>query len=124
MKFPLGDVLSVTTGKLVGEKGIIGVAELIEFLAGQPVPLIFRDTVLVECRQHVLSLYPPLNSVDPSEVSRNNWRDWLVEKKAELGNEVEISPLALELQELLRTMIDELPPEAKLQFIKDGGINR
>ena len=75
--FHLGDILSITTGRLVSPRLIEGVYDILGYMT--------RDTLWThqlprasgECRPWLLRWHPQLAEVDASIVNSENWEQWL-----------------------------------------------
>lgn len=123
MKFPLGDILSLLTGKLVSRTGIKGAGALVKYMVGQDLPMILRDTVCGECALELRKQFPHFDD-STEKVDSENWEAWLTAREAFLGPEHEVSPLSEERRAEIAKAIDELPPEAKLITLSERGIER
>lgn len=88
--FPLADVLSVTTSKLLCR--FQDMHELAEWIAGHPIwSHEFADRELHErLKESVLADHPDLREVDASEVNRDNWSQYLDRWKEQYGSTREI----------------------------------
>ncbi|KAF0156252.1 MAG: hypothetical protein FD189_1057 [Elusimicrobia bacterium] len=95
-EFSLGAVLSVATGTLLCP--IDEIYGILNHMTGDnlfthQLPRAFRA-----CEPEIKRQYPVLAQVDVSRVGRENWRDFLAERKRELGGQpwlVRPLPLAL-----------------------------
>lgn len=77
-EFPLADVMSATTGRLVSPRGIQGVYEVLNWMTGEGVfthqlPRIGKEAALV-----VLAAHPQLAQayIEAKKVNRDNWMEW------------------------------------------------
>lgn len=92
--FHIGDILSITTGRLVSPRLIEGVYDILDFMTGDQnfthqLPRISR-----ECRPHLLTQHPQLASIDHAGVARETWRQWLDEQIAQFGETLPVMSLA------------------------------
>lgn len=92
-EFDLGDILSITTGMLVSPRGMVGLCDAIEFVAGEPVwthqiPRVSREAAPAILRQH-----PQLAEVDASSVTSENWETWLADQMTKFGARLSIRPM-------------------------------
>lgn len=62
--FPLGDVLSLTTGRLLSRAGMSGVHEICEFMAGEPVWTHQLPRVMEEAGPSILVRHPDLAAIE------------------------------------------------------------
>lgn len=94
--FELGDVLSVTTGRLVSRKHMGGIYEIMGFLTGDEYIttlglLAMKDT----CTEALLAQHPQLhNVVTPDEFTDEDhiW-SWLAEQERLFGETLEVEPI-------------------------------
>lgn len=91
--FDLGDVLSVTTGRLLADRGIGALYDVLGFLCDDrlwthQLPRAFRV-----CQPHVLAQHPELADVDASNVNPDTWRAWLDEQRTRFGDTRALTPL-------------------------------
>ena len=109
--FALGDVLSITTGKLVSPRHIEGVYDILNFMTGDNLYTHQLPRVSRECAPHLLKQHPQLADVDASNVNKDNLQAWmrqLVEKYGptlyvvalQPGEHYQIEPLS-ELAEMV-----------------------
>jgi hypothetical protein len=92
-KFHLGDVLSITTGRLVSPRHMDGVYDILNFMTGDN---LFTHQLLRasdECKPHLLAQFPQLAAVDASGVNGKNHVKWLTEQVAKYGEEFEVKPV-------------------------------
>lgn len=62
--FPLGDVLSLTTGRLLSRDGMEGVQRICEFMAGEPVWTHQLPRIMEEAGPRILVQHPDLAAID------------------------------------------------------------
>lgn len=92
--FHVGDVLSVTTDKLLSPNGMGGVYDILEYLTNAAV---FRHQVpriLQEAGPHLRAQFPALSHETGEGVNENNHHAWLARMAATHGEWLEVSPLA------------------------------
>ncbi len=82
-RFHLGAVLSMTTGKLLCP--IDDLYRIAQHLAGEPVWTHQLPRVMRESQPHLLAQLPNLSAVTGDGVTRENWKEWLAEQVAILG---------------------------------------
>jgi hypothetical protein len=92
-KFHLGDVLSVTTGRLVSPRHMDGVYDILNFMTGDNLFTHQLPRASDECKPHLLAQFPQLAEVDASGVNTKNHKQWLAEQVAKYGEEFEVKPI-------------------------------
>ncbi|MBN2458726.1 hypothetical protein JXB28_00420 [Candidatus Woesearchaeota archaeon] len=91
-KFHLGDVLSVTTGKLVSPEGGEGLEKIVFFMAHMPesnLPHAFLAAASI-CKRDLLKQFPHLKKVNAKGVNRRNWKKWLDKQIKKYGEFLEV----------------------------------
>ena len=91
MKFTLGQVLSITTGKLLCEIG--GVYAILNHMTGDNLFTHQLPRAMRECAPHLLKQFPQLAAVNAEAGTAENWAVWLHDQVLEYGNEFEVSKL-------------------------------
>jgi hypothetical protein len=94
-KFHLGDVLSVTTGRLVAPGHMPAVHELLDYLTGDVLMTHQLPRAVGECAPHLLRQHPQLAGV-PLPESFDGEADvlaWLAEQVATYGEHLVVAPL-------------------------------
>lgn len=89
-KFHVGDVLSITTGRLVSPRHIDGVYDILNFMTGDNLFTHQLPRASNECKPHLLEQLPQLKDVDASGVTPENWQNWLDEQVARFGEELTV----------------------------------
>lgn len=92
-QFHLGDVLSVTTGRLLSPNGIAGVYAILNFMTGDTVFTHQLGRFADECKPYLLKQHPGLAAVDHSEVTSDYWNAWLTDQVLKFGEQLEVQPL-------------------------------
>lgn len=95
--FELGDILSVTTGRLVstsGEHPIDGVYKILDFITGESNFTHQLPRVSKEARPILLRQHPQLAEIDASDVNGDNWREWLNAQIAKFGATLPVETMA------------------------------
>lgn len=113
---PLGDVLSVTTGKLVSDNGITGLKTLVEYMWGQQVPLIFQDNAVSDCRGYLLFQHPQLQGIT-GDISDSYRAGGLAAEKLLYGDTLEVEDFTDEEKAILAKEVERLPHEARIMGI-------
>ncbi len=73
-KFHLGDVLSITTQRLVSPRHMVGVYDILNFMTGDNLFTHQLPRAANECKPYLLEQFPKLAEVDASGVNTNNSR--------------------------------------------------
>lgn len=92
-RFDLGDVLSVTTGKLVSRRHVAGIYDILGYLTGEAPYTHQLGRFMDECRPHLLRQHPALAAVTGSEVTTKNWQEWLAHQETMFGSTLEVRPI-------------------------------
>lgn len=91
-RFPLHQVLMVTTGILLGE--MKEVYEILSYMTGGSVWTHQIDRAIEASVSAILSQHPVLASVDASDCNTENVWDWLDKQQEKYPAEFELEPLA------------------------------
>lgn len=98
-RFHLGDVLSITTGRLVSPTHMDGIYRICEHLAGEPVWTHQLPRVSREATPHLLAQFPQLAGITGEDVTRENHADWLAARVAEVGEWFDVAPMSADQHE-------------------------
>ncbi len=79
--FDIGDVLSVTTGVLVSERGMEAVYDILNFLTGDNLLTHQLGRAADEMRSVIFRQHRALANISADGVTRDNWRAWLADQK-------------------------------------------
>ncbi len=114
-RFHLGDILSITTGRLVSNRHIDGVYDVLNHMTGDSLFTHQLPRAAEECAPHLLAQHPDLADVPvPDEFdSKEHVEAWLAEQARRFGEYRDVAPLASEDH----TRID---PLAELQMMRPG----
>lgn len=95
-EFHLGDVLSVTTGRLLAPRGMDAMYDLLNFMTGDDLFTHQLPRACDECRPGLLEQHPDLTPVEVPAEFRGpaHVEEWLAEQVARLGVTRTVSPLA------------------------------
>ncbi len=99
MKFHLGDVLSITTGRLVSPRKIGGVYAILNFMTGDNLFTHQLPRACDECAPELLRQHPQLAAVVVPDLTPETWRAWLDGQATVFGEELEVAPLSLHQHE-------------------------
>jgi hypothetical protein len=84
--FPLGDVLSITTGKLLSESHVGGIYEILNYMTGESLYTHQLPRAAEVCKPVLLARFPSLEGEDPDINGEDEFNAYLSEAKARLGN--------------------------------------
>ena len=113
-EFHLGDVLSITTGRLVSPSVMDGVYAICEHLAGEAVWTHQLPRVADEARPVLLKLYPELASIDHSGVTQDNCCEWLAGQVERYGETRVVPRLSADEHESIDPLseaVEMVPPD-------------
>jgi hypothetical protein len=93
--FELGDVLSVTTGRLVARRRIEAVYDILNFMTGDNLFTHALPRACGECRPALLARHPWLSTVEvPDQFEAEDVMPWLARQEAQYGPTVMVPTLA------------------------------
>lgn len=76
-KFHIGDILSITHDRLVSPRHIEGVYDILDYMTGDKLFTHQLPRAADECKPILFKQFPFLNKIDSSNVTTDNWEDWL-----------------------------------------------
>ena len=94
LEFHIGDLLSVTHGKLLSPNGIGGCYEILNHMTGDTLFTHQLPRAAEAAKPALLRQHPRLAEIDASDVTPENWRDWLAVVVAAYGETLFVEPLA------------------------------
>jgi hypothetical protein len=103
--FPLGSILSVTTGCLVVRDGMDGLYQILNYMTGDNLFTHALPRASEECRPHLLAQHPSLAEVvvpewddlpDDRDKARAVVFDWLSEQERLYGEMLPVEPIPAE----------------------------
>ncbi|AOY74740.1 hypothetical protein [Clostridium formicaceticum] len=92
-KFHIGDVLSITTGKLVSTRHMDGIYDILKFMTGRSVFTHEIPDFIRECQKFLLEQFPQLTHANADQVDENSLESWIKEQEKTYGKELDIKPL-------------------------------
>lgn len=98
-EFHIGDVLSVTTDRLVSPRRMEGIYDILNFMAGESVYTHQIPRVGLEAAKTLVQQHPFLSDINAKDISKENWRDWLDEIIAKYGERLMIAPMTQDQHE-------------------------
>src|SRR3990170_796891 len=91
--FHLGDILSITTGRLVSKRHIEGVYDILNFMTRDNLYTHQLPRASRECAPVLLVQHPQLAAVTGDEVTQENFKAWLEDRCAEFGEELLVTQM-------------------------------
>lgn len=91
-EFDLGDVISITTGRLVSPRLIDGVYDILNFMTGDDLYTHALPRACEAMRPVLLAQHPQLRDVEHSHVTTENWREWMDDLYARFGRSLMVAP--------------------------------
>lgn len=92
-EFHLGQILSITTGRLVAPSGIQGVYEILNYMTGDSLFTHQLPRAGEACKPALLAQHPQLAEIDTTLVDRTNWAEWLLIVVEKHGEMLPVEPL-------------------------------
>lgn len=124
--FPLADILTMTTGRLLTTRGIGAVYDLANWMTGDNLFTHQLPRAADACGPALLAQHPQLTNVAPPEdIDVPDLMAWLTNAEAEHGQELPVAPLpegAWQHQNPIEELCDMVGPE-KVYVVPmpDGG---
>jgi hypothetical protein len=97
---PLGDILSVTTGRLVSRDHIGGVYKILDYMTGDSLFTHQLPRASSECRPALLAQHPQLGEIEVPEFEPGDAESifsWLDEQEAIHGTHLDVDPLIIKV---------------------------
>ena len=120
--FTHGQVLSVTTDKLLCEIG--GVYEILNYMTDDNLFTHQLPRASRECAPHLKKQFPQLAAINADTVNRDNWAVWLHDQVLEHGNEFAVEKLpkyAHEFIDPMSELAEKVHPSKIITVgVKDG----
>lgn len=93
-EFPLSDILSVTTGRLLSHDGMDGVYRILQYLTGTPIYTHQIPRAVDHCHLPLLRQHPQLLDVVPVTNAQIDAIDtWLTEQERVYGETLPVTPV-------------------------------
>lgn len=99
-EFHLGDVLSITTHRLVSPRHMEGIYDILNFMTGDNLFTHQLPRASDECEPHLLEQFPQLKEVDASGVNEENYQQWLADQVTKYGEKLTVKPLPTDVHEV------------------------
>ena len=91
--FHIGDILSITTGRLVSPTHMDGIYAILNYMTNDDLFTHQLPRAMQECTPYLLEQYPQLANVDANEVNEENLQKWLAEQATRFGEFLPVAPI-------------------------------
>ena len=102
-RFHLGDVLSVTTGKLLTAH-IGGIYNILNFMTGDNLFTHQLPRACDECAPYLRQQFPQIADETATEVTGENWKEWMEVAEERYGAWFDVAPLPEHAHEFIDPM--------------------
>ena len=114
--FHLGDILSITTGRLVSPRHMDGIYDILNWMTGDSLFTHQLPRAMDECQGPLLAQHPDLAAAEVPEDfgGEGDVNRWLAEQVADYGETREVAPLADDAHERIDpiTELQQMRPDA------------
>lgn len=98
-EFHLGDILSITTGRIFSTSGMGGIYAILNFMTGEKLFTNQLPRTSDTCKPSLFKQFPHLEELDTSEVNKDNYQDFLNKQIEQFGEFHEVSHLDEDIYE-------------------------
>lgn len=91
--FHLGDILSITHDRLVSPNGIGGVYDILNFMTGDNLFTHQLPRAGKAAKPVLLEQHPQLAEINDSNVTSENWKEWLDVQTAKFGEYLSVTAM-------------------------------
>ena len=102
--FHLGDILTITTGRLVSKRHMDGVYDILNFMTRDNLFTHQLGRASNECKPVLLAQHPQLAAVTGDDVTPENFKEWIEARCAEFGEELMVQQLPEHAHEVINPM--------------------
>ena len=122
--FHLGDVLSITDGRLMSLRHMDGIYDILNFMTGDSLYTHQLPRVMAECRPHLLKQHPQLEGLQFGPVTPENFKEVLEGLCAEYGEQLLVSELPDHAHEFIDPMSElaEKVHPSKIITVRSGDV--
>ena len=93
-EFHLGDILSITTGKLLAPFGMDGVYDILDFMCNTNLYTHQLVRASDKCIPYIFQQHPQLAKIDMSDFTGANWFAWLQKQINKYGKTLVIKRIS------------------------------
>lgn len=117
--FPLGDILSVTTGRLLSRDGMDGVYQILSYLTADDIYTHQIPAAIDATHLGVLSQHPQLVGVTPvTNADLENIYGWLAVQEQRFGASLPLSPVeSWGVHDPIRELVDRFGPGSVIPVV-------
>lgn len=107
-EFHIGDVLTITTGKLVSPRLMDGVYDILNYMTEDNLFTHQLPRVANECRPFLFKQYPELELVDSNCVNKENVDEWLQKQIKKFGEYLAVEKIPKEAHEYKSPILEAI----------------
>jgi hypothetical protein len=108
-RFHIGDVLSITTGKLVSPDHMGGIYAILNWMTGESLYTHQIPRACGPCSAELLRQFPELGAVDvPSKMPPDTVAGWLAEQVVKFGETRDVMPLPAGAYEMRNPLVEAM----------------
>jgi len=96
MRFHIGDITSITSGKLLSPKRMEGIYNILNYLTGDNLYTHELPNASRFCKPYLLKQYPELSKINKEEITTENHKEFLNNLIKEYGEYLEIDNIVEE----------------------------
>ncbi len=106
-QFHIGDILSITTGKLLSPRHVDGLYDILNFMTRDNLFTHQLGRASDECKPHLLRQHPQFADVTGEDITTENWREWLARMVERFGEQLPVTQIPQDDHER-KNPLDEL----------------
>jgi len=95
-EFHLGDILTITTGRLVSLRHMEGVYDILNFMTRDNLFTHQLPRASEECKPYLLRQHPQLADIEVPELNESNCQQWLAEQVAKYGEYLPVEQIPMD----------------------------
>ena len=105
-QFHIGDILTITTGKMVSLRNIKGLCDILNFMTKDKLDYCQLPRAGDECKIYLLKQHPQLKDMDVSKVTGKNWKKWLNKQIVRFGETLSVCPIPKGVHQIRHPFFD------------------
>jgi hypothetical protein len=106
-QFHIGDILTITTGRIVSPRMMDGVYDILNFMTADKLYTHQLPRAMEECKPYLLKQYPQLAEVEIPDFKKVGVWAWLFEQGVKYGEHFDVEPIPQD-DHTFRDPIEEL----------------
>jgi hypothetical protein len=107
-EFHIGDVLSITTSKIVSLRHMEGIYDILNYMTGDNLFTHQLPRAAEECKLYLLEQFPFLKDITGDDITAENWKDWLNDKIQKFGETLMVEPLPEGVHEFKNPILEAI----------------